>query len=216
MNSLSDNIVQPPLMVRRLFQKDIVWRAEVNERKVFLTFDDGPVPGITPWVLKLLGKYDIKATFFCVGDNVRKYPRIYTQLQGEGHETAIHGFFHKPAHKMNKYEFEEDLNRSLELNSSARWYRPPHGIIFPWWVPIIKKYHLNIAMWDVLSRDYDRSLNPEIVTHNVLSKMRQGSLIVFHDSLKAWPNLKEALPKVLSWIKKSGYQADILSSLKSK
>jgi len=213
LNRRSEWMTQPPLFLRRLFPKKVLWRANVNGKRIFLTFDDGPVPGITPWVIDQLRKYEFRATFFCVGDNVRKYPKIFLQLKQAGFETAIHGFHHKPAHRLTGVEFDAELSRSTELNSHASWYRPPHGILFPWRVSMIGKYGLNIAMWDVLSQDYDRNLKPDAIIDNVLSHVRPGSLIVFHDSLKAWPNLKEALPVVLSWLSEKGYQTDMLSSL---
>ncbi|MGQ1889312.1 polysaccharide deacetylase family protein [Thermophagus sp. OGC60D27] len=213
LNRRSEWITQPPLLMRRLFPKRVLWRAKVDDKRIFLTFDDGPVPGITPWVIDQLRKYGFRATFFCVGDNVRKYPRIFSQLKQASFETAIHGFHHRPAHRLTRAEFDTELRRSIELNSHACWYRPPHGILIPWRASQIGKYHLNIAMWDVLSQDYDRTLNPETIIDNVIGHVRPGSLIVFHDSLKAWPNLKKALPVVLSWLSEKGYQTDILSSL---
>ena len=209
-------ITKPPHFLRSVFPATVVWRVPVDDRRVFLTFDDGPVPGVTPWVINRLKQYNALATFFCVGDNVRKYPGVFSKLQSTDHETGIHGFLHKPAHKLSRRDFYDDIRKSLELNPYARWYRPPHGLLLPWRVSRIRKMGLQTAMWDILSRDYDRSLSPEDVINNVLSNIRPGAIIVFHDSLKAWPNLKTALPVVLSRISEIGYQTDILSSLNIK
>lgn len=205
-------ITKPPLLLR-LFYPSVLWRVKTCRKEVFLTFDDGPVPGITPWVLNWLDRYEACGTFFCVGDNIRKYPAIYQQLLDSGNEAGSHGFSHKPGNKLGFEAYLKDIDLGLEVNSKARWFRPPHGIIWPWWVSAIRKKGIDIAMWDVLSRDYDRSFTPDWVKDNVLKNLRPGSVVVFHDSLKAWPNLKEALPAVLDWISQNGYTTRLLSSI---
>lgn len=205
-------ITKPPLLLR-LFYPSVLWRVKTREKEVFLTFDDGPVPGVTPWVLDLLSHYQACGTFFCVGDNIRKYPGVYQQLVDSGNEAGSHGFSHSPGNKLGFEAYLEDISRGLSLCANVRWFRPPHGIIWPWWVSAIRNRGVEIVMWDVLSRDYDRSLTPEKVIENVLNNIRPGSVIVFHDSLKAWPNLKEALPVVLDWISKNGYTTRLLSSI---
>ncbi len=205
-------ITKPPVFLRLLYP-GVLWQANVSEKKVFLTFDDGPVPGVTPWVIERLKEYGAIATFFCVGDNIRKYPGTYARLKQEGMETACHSFSHMPGHRIGKSAFLGDIDKGMEHNSGATWFRPPHGLLWPWWVGSIRKKGLNIAMWDILSRDYDRSLNPFQVAQNVIHNVRPGSVIVFHDSLKAWPNIKEALPIVLLWLQQNGYSTGILSSI---
>jgi len=153
------------------------------------------------------------ATFFCVGDNIRKYPGVFASLIDKGYETGAHTFSHMPAYRLGLKGFLADLDRGLKLHQEVQWFRPPHGILWPWWNSSLKKRGLRIAMWDVMSGDYDRSLTPRQVTNNVLRNIRPGSVVVFHDSLKAWPNLKEALPAVLAWLKANGYRTDILSSI---
>jgi peptidoglycan/xylan/chitin deacetylase (PgdA/CDA1 family) len=205
-------IVKPPIWIR-LFFPTALWRKKTTEKQVFLTFDDGPVPGITPWVTDQLKIAGARATFFCVGDNVRKYPGVFERLKNEGFPVGCHGYVHQPGHLLGLRSFLKDIDKGLEHCGPVDWFRPPHGILFPWWVPFIQKKGLKVAMWDVLSRDYDRSLTPEEVAANVLRNIRPGSVIVFHDSLKAWPNLKTALPIVLQWLSNNGYSTDYLTSI---
>jgi peptidoglycan/xylan/chitin deacetylase (PgdA/CDA1 family) len=212
LNSKFDWITRPPELLR-MFYPSVLWRVKNAGTKVFLTFDDGPVPGVTPWVMGQLKAFDAKGTFFCVGDNIRKYPGIYNHLLEEGFETGTHSYSHTPGHRFGIKEFLKDISRGLEYSREVRWFRPPHGILLPWWVPQIRKEGVRVVMWDVLSRDYDRSLLPSRVIKNVVENIRPGSVVVFHDSLKAWPNLKIALPAVLSWIKENGYTTAFLSSI---
>ncbi|PRZ01672.1 polysaccharide deacetylase family protein [Marinilabilia salmonicolor] len=212
MSNRSSWIVRPPLWVRWLFPATL-WRENTQKKRVYLTFDDGPVPGVTPWVIDQLKDSGAKATFFCIGDNVRKYPGVYEKLLRENFDVGAHGFAHRPGHKTGRNRYFKDIDRGLEYGGRVNWFRPPHGIIFPWWVSGIKKKGLQVVLWDVLSCDYDRSLSPAKVVDNVLSNVRPGSIIVFHDSLKAWPNLKEALPAVLNWLKANGYTTELLTSI---
>lgn len=198
--------------MRWLF-RGAIWREKTVEKRVFLTFDDGPVPGITPWVIEQLKEAGAKATFFCIGDNVRKYQGVFDNLKKEGFGIGCHGFLHKPGHKVGFKTYLKDIDKGLEYCGPVQWFRPPHGIIFPWWIPAISRKGLHVVLWDVLSCDYDRSLLPQEVTANVLRNIRPGSIIVFHDSLKAWPNLKVALPEVLKWIKLNGYTTGFLTSI---
>lgn len=215
MNRFANWMVRPPAFVRALFPFAL-WRAHISDKRVFLTFDDGPVPGVTPWVIEQLKEYDATATFFCVGDNIQKYPGVFDRLLKEGYETGSHTFSHVPAYRHGRKGFFADLDRDIIFYRNVKWFRPPHGIFWPWWHSSLKKRGVKIAMWDVLSRDYDRSLSTRQVTDNVLRNIRPGSVVVFHDSLKAWPNLKEVLPVVLNWLKVNGYKTDILSSMNQK
>jgi peptidoglycan/xylan/chitin deacetylase (PgdA/CDA1 family) len=205
-------MVRPPAWVR-LFFPAAVWRDKTCENRVYLTFDDGPVPGITPWVTEQLKLADAKATFFCVGDNIRKYPGVFERLRNEGFSMGCHGYSHRPGHKMGMRKYMNDLDEGLKYCGPVDWFRPPHGVLFPWWIPVIQKRGLKVVMWDVLSCDYDRSLTPQDVINNVLRNIRPGSVIVFHDSLKAWPNLKIALPAVLEWLRNNHYTTEILTSI---
>ena len=211
-NSRLDWMVSPPGFLRKLYPGG-VWRKHPDKlnRRVFLTFDDGPVPGITPWVVDLLKSWEAVGTFFCVGDNIRKYPAVYARLQQEeGMEAGCHGYRHIPGHHLEKQEFLGDLEKALSFMPGVRLYRPPHGIIYPWWIQDLKSYGLEMIMWDVLSRDYNRALTPEQIIRNVTRHVRPGSVVVFHDSLRAWPNLKVALPVILKWLKENDFDTGVL------
>jgi len=204
--------VKPPGFIRALYP-DVLWRVDLkrDDKRVFLTFDDGPVPGITPWVIERLKEWNAVATFFCVGDNVRKYPGVYERLKSEQNAgTGCHGFSHFPGHKKKKQYFLDDLEKALTFMPEVRWYRPPHGSMWPWWTRDVRRLGLNVVMWDVLSKDYDRTLTPGQVVRHVTDNLEPGSVIVFHDSLKAWPNLKVVLPVIMKWLKDNGYQTQLL------
>lgn len=195
-------IEQPPFLYRMFFP-GAIWRINKEEKCVYLTFDDGPIPEITPWVLDLLDKYNIKATFFCVGDNVRKYPEIYKDVIARGHRVGNHTFHHLQGlrHTTRRYKANAAL-ASEHIESNL--FRPPHGHIrFRQFFFLKKKY--KIIMWDVVTRDYSWRLNAEQVFRNVKKYTRNGSVIVFHDSLKAEPRMKEALPKSIEWLLNEGY-----------
>ncbi len=201
-------IEQPPRIYRSLYSKTL-WRLPVAGEKVaYLTFDDGPIPEITPWVLDLLDKYKIKATFFCVGDNVRKHPEVYAEVLRRGHRVGNHTFNHLQGIKTWTKDFVKNTELASEYIES-NLFRPPHGHMrFPQYWVLRKKYQ--IVMWDVVTRDYSKLMTPTDVFNNVKKYVRDGSIIVFHDSLKAEKNMKEALPKSIEWLMKEGYSFKLL------
>lgn len=203
-------IEQPPILYRILYPKS-VWRLRVPDKKtVYLTFDDGPIPEVTPWVLTILKKYNVKATFFCVGDNVRKYKYIYYQLIADGHVTGNHTFHHKQGWLSSASKFIKDTEEADKLINS-QLFRPPHGhMIFPQ-PGLLKKKGYKIIMWDVVTRDYSRFMSPEKVLENVKKYTRDGSVIVFHDSLKAEKNLRFALPLAIEWLLEQGYTFELIN-----
>jgi len=197
-------IEQPPILYRILYPKSL-WRIRVPAQKtVYLTFDDGPIPEVTPWVLDLLDSYRVKATFFCVGDNVRKYPEVYRQLLERGHITGNHTFHHLQGWKSKTSLLLANTAKAGEMINS-RLFRPPHGHMRVPQNRKLLKAGYSVVMWDVVTRDYSRFMRPEQVLQNVKKYTRDGSIIVFHDSLKAEKNMKYALPRAIEWLQSEGY-----------
>lgn len=201
-------IEQPPLLYRLLYPKAI-WRKPVeNEKVVYLTFDDGPIPEVTPWVLDLLDTYNIKATFFCVGDNVRKHPEIYQMLLDKGHKVGNHTHNHVQGIRKFSRKYIANAQAAAQYIDSDL-FRPPHGHMrMAQYCFLRKKY--KIVMWDVVTRDYSNRQTPEQVAGNVRKYVRNGSIIVFHDSLKAETNMKYALPQSIQWLLAQGYTFKLL------
>ena len=197
-------IEQPPKLYRLLFH-NAIWRKTIDGQKtVYLTFDDGPIPEITPWVLDLLHSYNIKATFFCVGDNVRKYPEVYQDILRRGHRVGNHTFNHVQGWKFRTGTFLANVQKASELIRS-NLVRPPHGHMRLPQNGALMCSGYQVVMWDVVTRDYNKKLTPEHVLDNVKNYVRDGSVIVFHDSLKAERNLKYALPRAIDWLLSQRY-----------
>ncbi len=207
-------IEQPPVLYRALFP-GARWRIEnKNSKTIYLTFDDGPIPEITPWVLDILDSFDIKATFFCVGDNVRKHPDIYADVIKRGHQVGNHTFNHIQGWKYGNKEFLYNANMAKQLIES-NLFRPPHGHMRYKQCSQLQAEGYEVIMWDVVTRDYSKRMNPEQVLQNVKKYARDGSIIVFHDSLKAENNLKYALPKSIEWLLNEGYTFKRIESTKN-
>lgn len=202
-------IEQPPHLYRLLFP-EARWRIRIPHQKtVYLTFDDGPIPEVTPWVLDLLDHYNIKATFFCVGDNVRKYPDLYRLLLEKGHLTGNHTFNHVQGWKNRTSFLLKNAAKARELIDSTL-FRPPHGHMRVPQNLALQQAGYNVIMWDVVTRDYSRYMTPEQVLENVKRYTRDGSIIVFHDSLKAEKNMKYALPRAIEWLQEQGYALELI------
>ena len=184
------------------------WRFNPDQKAVYLTFDDGPIPEITPWVLDLLDKYAIKATFFCVGDNVRKYPDIYQMVQDRGHLTGNHTFHHIQGLNTDTQSYMEDVEEASRWIKS-RLFCPPHGHMrLPQFYALRKQY--KIIMWDVVTRDYSRLKTSDQVFEIVKKYTRNGSVLVFHDSIKAGDRMKESLPRSIEWLLEQGYNFQLI------
>lgn len=196
-------IEQPPIPYRMLFP-ETVWRIPMKHKAVFLTFDDGPIPEVTPWVLDLLDHYGIKATFFCVGDNVRKHPETFRMVVERGHSVGNHTMHHLQGAKVTTARYVADIMEAHALIDSPL-FRPPHGLI-RWNQAAAIKDNMRIIMYDLVTRDYSKKLTGEQVLDNVRRYVRNGSIIVFHDSLKSESNLRYALPRAIEWLKENGYQ----------
>ncbi|MGV1011490.1 MAG: polysaccharide deacetylase family protein [Flavobacterium sp.] len=194
--------------IKRLFS-NYVWDVPNIENKVYLTFDDGPTPEITHWTLNQLKNYNAKATFFCIGDNIRKYPEVLKEVLKEGHCIGNHTFNHLNGWKTNTQDyienaklFEKEYGKLSTEN--CQLFRPPYGKIKPSQSKILRKMGYKIIMWDVLSVDFDVTITPEQCLENVLQNVHSGSIIVFHDSVKAFANLEYVLPRTLEFLKQKG------------
>lgn len=197
-------IAQPPLFYRMLFPESS-WRIKRYGRKVvYLTFDDGPIPEVTPWVLDTLDHYGIKATFFMVGDNVRKHPEVFEEVKRRGHSWGNHTMHHLQGIKGDAVHYLRDITEA-DTYIHSPLFRPPHGLIYPSQAALIRN-HYNIVMYDLVTRDYSKRLTPEQVLANVKKYSRNGSIIVFHDSLRAEKNLRYALPRAIEWLKNAGFE----------
>ncbi len=194
---------QPSFWLRWLFPKAI-WRMDKNERSVYLTFDDGPIPESTPFILETLAHYDIKATFFMVGDNVRKYPDLFHQIIEAGHQVGNHTFNHLGAFKHWATTYIINTFKANEL-IHAHLFRPPHGVM-RWSEYYWLRKEFKIVMWDLVTRDYSKWMTAEDVVNNVKQYARNGSIITFHDSLKSIDKLITALPESIEWLKSEGYE----------
>lgn len=196
-------IEQPPKLLRWLYPRAL-WRMDKNVKAVYLTFDDGPIPNITPWVLDLLDKYNIKATFFLVGDNVRKHPEEFKMIVERGHRVGNHTFNHISGLKYLSYNYLENTNKADELIKS-KLFRPPHGWM-RWGQYMVLSHRYTVVMWDLVTRDYSKRLNGRQVFRIVKKYVRNGSIITFHDSIKSEKNLKYALPRSIEWLLEQGYE----------
>ncbi len=201
-------IEQPSLPYRLLFP-EAIWRIKRKGRKVvYITFDDGPIPEVTPWVLDTLCRFGAKATFFMVGDNVRRHPELLNEVKRRGHSWGNHTMRHLQGFKVPTMRYMRDITEADALIGSSL-FRPPHGLI-RWAQAKAIKHHYNIVMYDLVTRDYSRRLTPREVMANVRRYTRNGSIIVFHDSLKAERNLREVLPQALAWLKEKGYEFEAI------
>ena len=196
-------IEQPPQLIRQLYPR-ACWRMNVSERAIYLTFDDGPIPEVTPWVLDVLDKYKIKATFFMVGDNVRKHPDEYKMVVERGHRIGNHSFNHLKGFAESTEHYLANIDKASAYISSDL-YRPPHGIMrMSQYRALCECYR--IIMWDLVTRDYNPKLTGEQVLDKVKRYARNGSIITFHDSLRATHNLYYALPRAIEWLLAEGYE----------
>ncbi|MBR1428004.1 MAG: polysaccharide deacetylase family protein [Prevotella sp.] len=197
-------MIERPARYIRQFYPHATWRMDPDEHAVYLTFDDGPIPESTPFILKTLADFNAKATFFMVGDNVKKYPQLYQQIVDAGHQVGNHTMNHLGSFKHWTTTYIINTFQANEL-IHAHLFRPPHGwmrhSVYYW----IKKY-FRVVMWDVLTRDYSKWMTPEDVVNNVKTLTRNGSIITFHDSLKSIDKLYTALPESLQWLKDQGYE----------
>ena len=192
-----------PWWLRFMYGKTLIWSMTTATKEVFLTFDDGPHPTITPFVLDCLKQYNAKATFFCIGKNVQQYPEVYRQILDEGHSVGNHTYNHLNGWKTNDKDYFEDIQQAANIINS-KLFRPPYGRITKFQQQQLQSA-FKIVMWDVLSGDFDVNLSKENCLQNVIKHAKQGSVIVFHDSEKAYQRLEYALPLVLQCFKEKEF-----------
>ena len=197
-------IEQPPQLIRYLYPSAI-WRMDKDERAVYLTFDDGPIPRVTPWVLDVLDRYGIKATFFMVGDNIRKHPDEFRMVVERGHRIGNHTFNHIRGLSYDINSYLENTDKACRMMMNTNLFRPPHGYMSPKQYAELKKRY-KIIMWDLVTRDYNRKFNGEQILQKVKKYVRNGSIITFHDSLKSEENIRYSLPKAIEWLMEQGYE----------
>ncbi len=206
--------VKTPKFVQRLFPKRI-WAFSTTKKEIYLTFDDGPIPKVTPWVLDLLKTYNAKATFFCIGKNISKHPEIFKKILSDRHSIGNHTYNHLNGWKTNTEEYIDNCEKFDEIlkqvqsdkstitkqqATSNNLFRPPFGKLTSKQSKILQKKGYKIIMWNVLSADFDKSISKEKCLENVLKNIQVGSVVVFHDSLKSEEKLRYVLPKVLDFI----------------
>ncbi|MCF6222982.1 MAG: polysaccharide deacetylase family protein [Flavobacteriaceae bacterium] len=223
-----------PKLIQKIFS-EYIWSMGSNKKEIYLTFDDGPHPEITPWVLKILANYNAKATFFCIGENMLKYPKVFSQILKQKHCTGNHTFNHLNGWKTDNISYFNNIEQAEEIFrekkrekreerrekgeiirkfksqiikakfQNSKLFRPPYGKIKPSQAKTLLRTGYQIIMWDVLSADFDKNISKEKCLQNVLKNTQNGSVIVFHDSEKAFKNLEYVLPKVLRYFSEKGF-----------
>lgn len=198
--------LKPPRIIRRLYP-DLVWEID-DPSAIFLTFDDGPTPGITEWILSTLSKYNAKATFFVLGKNVEMYPDLYELILAEGHKIGNHTYSHQKGWGMSLERYVEDVDFANDtLNTDL--FRPPYGQITPSQSRLLGQ-RFKLIMWSIISRDYNPRLSPKRCYNNVAKYLEAGSIVVFHDSEKSFKNMSYALPRVLKLAKEKGLECRVI------
>ncbi|MFO7721412.1 MAG: polysaccharide deacetylase family protein [Gillisia sp.] len=200
--------------IGKLLYPSLLWKLPSKQKILYLTFDDGPNPEITPWVLKTLKEFHAQATFFCVGENVTKHPDIFQQILFEGHHVGNHTYNHLKGWETSENVYLENvhlaeeaiLKHSKSLTNFNNLFRPPYGKILPGQIKKLQKLGYKIVMWDVISGDFDAKLSAEDCYQNVIKNCSSGSIVVFHDSIKAEKRLKEILPVILKYYKEKGFE----------
>ncbi len=198
----------------------LLWNYEVKDKCIYLTFDDGPIPEITPWVLQKLKDFNAKATFFCIGDNILKNPEIFKMIESDDHVIGNHSHNHLDGWKTRKTKYIQNvlkaegairnvgsaLKSTTPTLSEKKLFRPPYGRIKPAQIKALENLGYKIVMWDVISGDYNQTRQPQTCLKNVIKNAQAGSIVVLHDSTKAYKNLKMILPEILSYYSAEGFE----------
>jgi peptidoglycan/xylan/chitin deacetylase (PgdA/CDA1 family) len=223
-------LTKTPFLLNKLYPSGLLWNKSRDLKVIFLTFDDGPIPIVTPWVLKTLKNFNAKATFFCIGENITKHPEIFNQLKADGHSIGNHTYNHLKGWITDDKTYYGNWEKCQEL-TQTNLFRPPYGRIKRSQIKLLANQKsavrgpkseevqsqfsnlnskISIVMWDVLSGDFDTKLSPEKCLKNVLKHTQNGSIVVFHDSLKAYERLEYTLPKALKYWSDKGYSFETL------
>lgn len=199
-------IIEQPARFLRWLYPHALWRMDTSEKSVYLTFDDGPIPEATPFILDVLDQLGIRATFFMVGDNARKYPHLLEEVRRRGHRIGNHTYNHIGGLRWTSWKYLANVKKAEEILHSNQLFRPPHG-----WMKLMQYRTMRycgwrVVMWDVVTRDYSNRLTAQDVLDNVKRYTRNGSIITFHDSIKSIDKLKSILPQALQWLVDQGYE----------
>ena len=215
-------LTKTPALIKEIYP-EYVWNTKTDSKEIYLTFDDGPHPEITPWVLELLDRYHAKASFFCVGDNIKKYPETFQKIIRAGHSIGNHTFNHLNGWTTRTDRYIENIEKTDQIINSffveqkdrsekdtdytitSKLFRPPYGKIRKKQAKYLLKNNYRIIMWEVLSGDFDTEMSPKKCYKNSIKKIQKGSIIVFHDSEKAFKRLKYTLPKFLEYFSEKGF-----------
>ena len=213
-------LVKTPWVVKKFLYPDYIWSIPSKEKKIYLSFDDGPHPTVTPFVLDQLNQYNAEATFFCIGKNIEKHSEIFNKILDNGHALGNHTFNHFNGWKTksndylknvdlcnDKFKDSQIVNLKFQIPNS---FRPPYGKIKPSQSKKLRQLGYKIIMWDILTADFDQTISKQQCLENATKKVTSGSIIVFHDSKKAFKNLEYALPKAIEILKEKGYQFDTI------
>lgn len=198
-------IIEQPAVFLRWIYPHALWRMDKRERAVYLTFDDGPIPEATPFILDTLERFGARATFFMVGDNAAKYPHLLQEVKARGHRVGNHTYNHVGGLRWWSWNYLANVVKANKILKTDL-FRPPHGWMKVMQYRVLRHCGYRVVMWDVVTRDYSRRLTAEDVLDNVKRYTRPGSIITFHDSLKSIDKLKHALPEALQWLTQQGYE----------
>lgn len=202
-------IIEQPARFLRWLYPHALWRMDQKRRSVYLTFDDGPIPQATPYVLDVLDTHGIKATFFMVGENAVRYPHLLEEVRKRGHRIGNHTFNHIGGLRWFSWKYLGNVRKAEEILHSGQLFRPPRGWMKLMQYRVMRATGWRVVMWDVVTRDYSNCVTAHEVLENVKRYTRNGSIITFHDSLKSIDKLRLVLPEALAWLKSQGYEFDV-------
>ncbi len=202
------NKIIPPYLLRLLTKNFLIWKIKTKEKKIFLTFDDGPTPDVTDKILDILESYEVKAVFFCTGINVERFPELFSKIKNAGHQTCNHTYSHLDGWKSGAKDYVSDVERAKSIINSSL-FRPPHGRITPGQIFKLRKEYY-IVMWSLLAGDFYENASKERCLNNVLKHTKRGSIVVFHDSEKSADKCLYALPRFLEHFLERGFKFELL------